>query len=394
VDDGSDETSIDRKTFDAIKDDPAFVVDIKNNTVTWDLTRLQTTLLSQGWNRIRVLAEIADPLSGNQWTEGLAIASTTFLIPPFALEFAEYDVVKIEFPGYPSQTVTFTGMFRFIFWKKYEYLSAVSQETDFLHALLTELKIRSTTPLYIPGVGSTFLEIVRDPAEFTFGELDLKQNKLFWELKALVRLVDTSIEPVPIRFLIEDAWSRSKRGICLKATGAGVIDPDVPIFGGATFHLNPGSGCSQEKDKEKAKQKIPAEQEGLYEYLQTTKEILKQVKETKALKAAITMVDTALKIIKQQEFTRKDAINSCHYLEKIFRDIHLGTMPDTNIMAFLEWMDEHGIPLPLTPTKEKIAAAIGTALQEKYKGPEGKEEAGNIADKLRDLIQNLKEEER
>jgi hypothetical protein len=80
VDDGSDETSLDRKTFDAIKDDPAFRVDVENNSVTWDLTKYDTSPLMLGTNRIKVLAEIHDPLATNQWAEGVAIAGAGFLV--------------------------------------------------------------------------------------------------------------------------------------------------------------------------------------------------------------------------------------------------------------------------------------------------------------------------
>jgi hypothetical protein len=400
VDDGSDETSLDRKTFDAIKDDPAFRVDVENNSVTWDLTKLETTPLSQGWNRIRVLAEIADPLSANQWTEGLAIASTTFLIPPFALEFAEYDVVRIEFPGYPSQTLTFTGMFRFIFWKKYEYLST-PQETDILHALLTELKIRSTTPLYIPGVGSTFLEIVRDPAELTFGELDLKQNKLFWELNALVRLVDTDVEPIPIKLVIEDRWSANRHGVSLKATGEGRIDPDTRIFGGTTFYLNPGSGCSKPKEEEEVK--LGTSQESLqklfnkYMYTLIKNTIVALEKEKKgpsiALSEAFEIFEAASRIKQLQKFSEKQARAMISIVGHIFQNVSEGDIDGTRtqIGILFEKFDEAGIPIPAHPFRKQIIDEIEKILSEKYKGIAGRDHAEKVYFHISDLLANLRE---
>jgi hypothetical protein len=83
--DGSDETSLDRKTFEAIKDDPAFVVDIENDTLTWDLTKYDTSPLMLGTNRIKVLAQIEDPLLTQQWTEGVAIGEAIFFGRPLRL---------------------------------------------------------------------------------------------------------------------------------------------------------------------------------------------------------------------------------------------------------------------------------------------------------------------
>ena len=185
---------------------------------------------------------------------------------PTVFTFDQLDNVTVTIPSYPyEQEITISGVFQHVFYRS-------SENPNLIYSLMSNLQSKST-PLFVPGIGYVELEIARDKTIISYGTICRNRRKFFWEMNALVTIVGTN-NTIPVKFVIEDDISFTETGtMYLSASGSGVIDESVPIFGGAVFSFMPGSGPSTTPPPSKSPDNSPSKKT-FKTYLEMIAEIL------------------------------------------------------------------------------------------------------------------------